>query len=67
MLNTKARGPTAAATMWHHLAWWSTHLGVELNLKSALLRDFKLPTEGHIVKPATILELQIIPALEDWQ
>ena len=56
-------GPTAASTAWSLLRWWATRLGLSMPLRGPLVDDFRLQAEGHRVRQATPLELELVSLL----
>ena len=48
-------GPTAASQAWAGLKWWATRLGLNLQLESTLVHDFKLKQQGHTDRKSTRL------------
>ena len=57
-LELDKKAPTSASTAYHHLKWWQGHLGINMNLGSALVADFRRPQDGHRPQQRAPLELQ---------
>lgn len=58
LLQVEVGGPTAAPSMWAHLRWWATRLGISMPLESPLVVDFRFAPQGHQTKQATPLPLR---------
>ena len=56
-------GPTASATAWGHMSWWTKRLGLGLPLTSPLVADFRFAREGHRVQAAVPLDIPMLPCL----
>ena len=58
-------GPTAASQAWAGLRWWATRLGLDLQLESTLVHDFKLKQQGHTTRQAEVLPLTAVARLRE--